>query len=528
MGRAWGRGYVRSRPTRAPRWPGARPPLTPVPMPVPPAPGSMADLAEGFARPLALVLAPPASPADARGAGAGGRETGRDPDGGSPLDEAMALALQVAGFSARSLSTPEELLGLLEAGPPDTLHLVILAFRTPGLDRKVVATIRDQVPEGVRVLVASADLSLEAVMAARDARGGPLLPEPLGAEALLRYAPERSAPAGAIALPDQEGRAALPSLVAASPDMSRMLSLALDVAGADVPLLFLGEPGVGKEEVARTVHEASGRSGPFVSLNCAALPEHLLEAELLGYEKGAFPGALNRKEGRLARAAAGTLYLAEVDALAPLLQARLVQILADGRATPLGAEKSFAVRARLMAGASPGLEARARHGAFRRDLLERVGAVRLEIPPLRERSEDLVALSLHFLRLFGDRYRRGVQGITREAVRQLSVHAWPGNVRELRNVLDQAVLRSRDGWIDAEDLSLSAGSPRLSGGEGPDSGYPPTRSLAEVERDHIARVLTYTGGVIIEAARLLGIHRNTLARKVDEYGLRPVIEGDVR
>ncbi|CAN5646197.1 N/A [soil metagenome] len=430
-----------------------------------------------------------------------------------------------AGLAVTRVGTPDELLGAL--GKPEGWKLVLVSLRTDGVDRGFLAQVCGAVPKGTRVVVSAPGITLDRAILAGEAGGGPLVHEPLQPDALLRFGEEDPGPRGGLPLPPVPVASAAASsgqaLVGASPALAAILQAVGDVGHTLAPVLLEGEPGTGKELVARALHETGPtRSGPFISVNCGALPEELLEGELFGQARGAGPGGgpETRRVGRLERARGGTLFLAEVSALTPILQSRLLHVLRQGSFEPVGEARSIPVDFRLVTGAPVGLEEKARAGAFRDDLFQWISAVHLEVPPLRERREDVIPLALHFVGAFATRYRRSMEGITEEAARRLQTHAWPGNVRELRNVLDRAVLRNRDGWIGPEDLGLEEGSARLSGPDAADTGYAPTRSLSDVERDHIGKVLRHTGGVMGDAARILGIHRNTLTRKVDQYGLR--------
>ncbi len=449
------------------------------------------------------------------------------PTPGDPAHEALEQALEEAGLSPVLTHTGGDLLAALERDPG--WRLVLLSCRSLEVTRVLVGRVVERAPDGVRILVAAPELSMEAVLCARQGGGGPLLMEPLAPDALLRFAPRRDTPAEGLRIPEEDPgqrRQGGPRVVGASPALVSLLEVVGRVGPTSASVLLQGESGTGKELLARALHEASGVSGSFLTLNCAALPERLLEGELFGQERGAGFGDPGKKTGRLLRATGGTLFLAEVDRLPPALQARLADALDEGRVTPLGADTPRSFRVRVVAGSSRARDASGEVGGLAPRLAERIGEVRLHLPPLRERSEDLLPLTFHFLRLFAERYRRPLEGITEEAVRLLASHRWAGNVRELRNVVDRAVLRSRNGWVGTEDLGLEDGSPHLSASDGAETGYPPTRSLAEVERDHMAKVLRYTGGTMTEAARILGIHRNTLTRRVDQHGLREVLAGE--
>ena len=298
------------------------------------------------------------------------------------------------------------------------------------------------------------------------------------------------------------------------------------IARSPSTVLITGESGTGKEVVARTVHWASNRrEKPFVAVNCAAIPEHLLESELFGHEKGSFTGAVARRRGRFERADGGTLFLDEIGDMSLVLQAKILRVLEDGGLERVGAEETTPVDVRVVAATNQEIGQRIREGLFREDLYYRLAVVELHLPPLRDRVSDIRELALHFAGTFAHRYNRAVTGITERALERLDAYAWPGNVRELRNVVDRAVLLAGDSVLRSSDLRLGAGSPRASAREeGVVAGaYPANLSLHEVEADHIRRVLKFVGGHMGKAADTLGIHRNTLTRKVQEYGL---VEGE--
>ncbi len=442
------------------------------------------------------------------------------PEAEGGLDEAA----RSSGCVVRTLRTPDALLEALESGGAPAFILVSLGVH--GAGRELLARVRRAVGGAIPIVVSTPRLSLDGAILARESAAGPILPEPIDAGALTKaLSGGRMRPSGLPLepAPASEGRG---GIIAASPEMAAVLERLAEVCTSSVNVLIQGESGTGKELLAQALHSMSRRrTGPFVTVNCAAIPERLLEAELFGHERGAFEGSPARKIGRIERAEGGTLLVDEVGELPPILQARLVRVLDEGRIERIGGNRPIAVDVRVVAATDRALEPAVEEGRFRRDLLGRLSAVRIQVPPLRDRLADLVPLALHFARHFAERYRRDMEGVTEEAVRLLETHSWPGNVRELRNVMDRAVLRSRTGWIDAPDLGLEAGAPRLSTPSTADAGYPPTRSLAEVEQDHIRKVLRYTRGAMGQAAELLGIHRNTLTRKVDQYGLREDIEG---
>jgi two-component system response regulator HydG len=296
-------------------------------------------------------------------------------------------------------------------------------------------------------------------------------------------------------------------VIAESPATQAVLKRAARFAAANAPVLILGESGSGKEIIARALHESSARSGrPFVAVNVAALPAELLESELFGHARGAFTGAATAKEGLFEAAAGGTLFLDEIAELPLALQAKLLRALQDGEVRRVGDTRSFAVDARIVCATHRDLLARVADGAFRQDLLYRLKVLTLRVPPLRERTEDILPLA----RAVATQEGRGHVRFSRAARRVLEEHTWPGNVRELENAVRHGLALADGDVIDVEHLPEELLEPPA-----------PTRSpradlrpLAEIEREHILRVLEACGGSQVEAARVLGIGRNTLWRKL--------------
>ena len=429
------------------------------------------------------------------------------------------LGAREAGFQWRPFRRASPFLEAL-TDVPDGVALVSLEGPEGGVP---LATKVARRPDGGdRLLLSAPGASLELALTARELGAGLLLREPLSAADLARELRRRSRIEVGIRLPDPEELADDPELVGSGYAMAQVVRAIAEAAGVDSPVLLSGESGTGKELVARAIHGASERqSGPFVAINCAAIPEHLLESELFGHERGAFTGAVARKEGRFQRAHGGTLLLDEVGDMSLILQAKILRALEEGEVERVGGSGPVRVDARVVGATNRKLDQEVEEEAFREDLFYRLAVNRITLPPLRERLEDLEELVVHFAGHFSRRYGRPVAGVDREVLRRLRAHSWPGNVRELRNVMDRAVQRCQGGWIRPEDLSLGSAAPRLSARErAPVDGYPPTMSLEEVERDHIARVLDYTDGVMADAADILGIHRNTLTRKVNALGLR--------
>jgi transcriptional regulator with GAF, ATPase, and Fis domain len=311
-------------------------------------------------------------------------------------------------------------------------------------------------------------------------------------------------------------------LVGSSRKMKEVLELCEKVAPADSTVFLQGETGTGKELVARTLHERSGRQkGPFVAVNCAAVPEGLLESELFGHEKGAFTGAHRRKIGRFEAAHGGTLFLDEVGEIPLLLQGKLLRALEEKRFERLGGLEEVAADARIVAATNRDLAAAAREGTFREDLYYRLAVVPVVLPPLRERPEDVEELIAFFLEEFNRSVGKSVRGFTPEALAALRAYSWPGNVRELRNLVERVVVLS-----DAPVAGLDALPPQVFE-DGlrakvralPEEGLSLPRLVAEAEKLCIEKALRRAGGKKIEAARLLEISRPTLDKKLKAYGL---------
>ena len=319
-----------------------------------------------------------------------------------------------------------------------------------------------------------------------------------------------------------------PVMVGTGPEMAEIFQVLARVASSPATVLVTGESGTGKELIAQAIHWASDRAdGPFVAVNCAAIPEHLLESELFGHERGAFTGAIARRSGRFERANGGTLFLDEIGDMSLVLQSKILRVLEERVLERVGGEETMPLDVRIVAATHQNLEQLIADGDFREDLYYRLAVVELHVPPLRERGDDIRELALHYVAHFADRYDRTMEGITEEAIQRLQDYHWPGNVRELRNVLDRAVLLSRGRVLRFSEIRLGTASPRASSrSDSQDiSGYPPSISLDEVEADHIGRVLVSVGGHMGNAAEILGIHRNTLARKVREFDIETATEG---
>jgi len=318
-------------------------------------------------------------------------------------------------------------------------------------------------------------------------------------------------------------------IVSASPQMRLVKHLAAEVATTDATVLITGESGTGKELFAHAIHASSPRSkGPFVALNCAGIPEHLMESELFGYQRGAFTDAKQPKLGRFRTAEGGTLFLDEIGEVSPMAQAKLLRVLEDHVISPLGDTRDVPVDIRVVAATNEDLPAHIKAGKFRLDLYYRLNVYQLRIPPLRERPDDIEPLVRHFLdTIRRDRGRR-VPDISPAAIELLRRHDWPGNVRELHNVVEGLTITCKSPTILPEHLPASFSSnstPTLrTNGDFPDPQAKPSLlafglSLQDMEKKMLMEALHQAGGNISEASRLLKLTRNTLRYRMAKYRL---------
>jgi transcriptional regulator with PAS, ATPase and Fis domain len=312
------------------------------------------------------------------------------------------------------------------------------------------------------------------------------------------------------------------SVIGCSPEWNEVLKKAIQVASTDTTVLLTGESGTGKEVTARLIHRESARKArPFIALNCAALPEQLLESELFGYERGAFTGAQQTKPGQIELASGGTLFLDEVGEMSPSAQAKFLRVLQEREFQKLGGTRLQKADVRVIAATNRDLRKAVEHGTFRQDLYYRLQVFDVRLPPLRDRRSDILVLTETFLREIGKSFARPPAGLTQDAKIALLQYDWPGNVRELRNALERAAILSEGGLIAAEHLALSAEPPAPAAA---------ATTLGDVEREMIRRAVFDAGGNKSEASRRLGLSRTQLYGRLRKYQLRsprpePVTQG---
>ena len=410
----------------------------------------------------------------------------------------VANAVEIArkkGARARVVPTTKAALADLRSGRgADQLWL--------SADADVAGVVRQLRAERIHVPVVAYGIDTDARTAVAAIRGGAVEFLPLPPAEDLIAAVVEAASGGA------------PGLVADDPAMRELLDLARRVAPAEASVLITGESGVGKEVVARYLHAHSARAeGPFVSLNCAAIPEALLESELFGHEKGAFTGAAARRIGKFEEADGGTLLLDEVSEMDPRLQAKLLRALQEREIDRVGGTKPVPVNIRVLATTNRDLEAAVRAGTFREDLMFRLNVVPVEVPPLRARTADIKGLAEHFAAKYAKMNGLGELKLTKPALHRLEAYAWPGNVRELENCLHRAVLLAGGASIDADAIRL----PKTGGGSDDRGGGLVGQTVADVERKLILDTLDHTRGNRTRAAAILGISIRTLRNRLHDY-----------
>jgi len=312
------------------------------------------------------------------------------------------------------------------------------------------------------------------------------------------------------------GRSGLAGLITNDPAMLRLCRTVERVASADISVMLLGESGTGKDVIARSIHRLSARANrPFVAINCAAIPETLLESELFGHERGAFSGAVKQTLGKIEVANRGTLFLDEIGDLPISLQAKLLRFLQERVIERLGGRQQIAVDVRVVSATNQDVAELVRQGRFREDLLYRLNEVRLDVPAMRERYGDALLLASHFVREFAQSFKRNVKGLAPDAVEAVAAWHWPGNVREIENRVKRAVIMTDGKLLSAADLELSvpAGAPGS-------SSFGLREAREQAEREAIHKALARENGNVSRAARMLGISRPTLYALIRQHGLK--------
>ena len=432
--------------------------------------------------------------------------------------ELLSGFLTKQGFETVLAESAEKALAIFRR---DAVDLVVTDQKMPdmsGLD--LVKAMRAINPEA-SVIVITAYGTVDTAVAAIKSGAADYLTKPVNLDELL-YRVEQVRERHRLLTENRELREALQThrridgVIGEGGRMLEVFSLVRRVASSEATVLIRGESGTGKELIAKAIHYGSPRaSGPMIRVNCAALPETLLESELFGHEKGAFTGAFAARKGRFELADGGTLFLDEIGDLPLPLQAKLLRVLQEKEFERLGSSKPVRVNVRILAATHWDLEALLKAGQFREDLYYRLNVVTITLPALRERREDLPLLMDHFLRLFAEKNQKTIRGFTEDAREMLLRYDYPGNVRELENIIERAVVLSRDDVIGRADLPLTTHN--VEGEENEQASLPAV--VEGVERRMIREALARSGGIQTRAAELLGISERALRYKLDKYGL---------
>jgi DNA-binding NtrC family response regulator len=448
----------------------------------------------------------------------------------------MRRALAAFGYEIAEAESVEAARALMKAEPPDLMLLDVNLPGTSGLEflRELRADEKDAPLVIIITAHGSERMAVEAVKSgAHDYLSKPFEVDDLrlvvkNALETVRLRRENDLLRRRIEL---EGTQRGP-LLGESEAMRRVRALIEKVSDTDATVLVRGESGTGKELVAREIHERSAtrRQGAFIAVNCAALPSELIESELFGHEKGAFTGAANRRRGKFEQADGGTLFLDEIGDMSANVQAKLLRALEDRRIERLGGSETIAVDVRIVSATHRPLEQEIAGGNFRADLFYRLRVVTIEIPPLRERREDIPALAESFAQLTAERYSLPARPLAQSALRRLVEYAWPGNVRELRNTIERAAIMAEGSELTAHDLpdEIFDKDAKLKSASNEPSqddalAVPFTADFREdrreFERRYIARCLEESDGNVTRAAAILGMHRQSLQHKLRELGL---------
>jgi two-component system response regulator HydG len=404
--------------------------------------------------------------------------------------------------------------------------LVLMDIRMPKMDGiEALKKIKDTSP-GIPVIIMTAYATVNTAIDALKSGAYDYLTKPLDIEELkilvakaLRF---HKLEQENIYLKEQlNDRFDFSNIIGRSPAMKQLFETMALVAPSQATVLIVGESGTGKELIANAIHQNSDRAErPFIKVNCAALPETLLESELFGHEKGSFTGATARKQGRFQLAHKSSIFLDEIGEMSPATQAKILRVLQEREFEPIGSTQTIKVDTRVIAATNKNLEEEIREGRFREDLYYRINVVTVEVPPLRKRHEDIPLLADFFLKRFAEKNKRIIKAFTPRAMDLLMRYDWPGNVRELENVVERAVILAREEMItpaefsdDIQKLDAEFQEPRLD--------LRPGRSLKDVEKEMILRTVEETGGNRTRAAKILGISRRTLQLKLKEYGINP-------
>jgi two-component system, NtrC family, response regulator HydG len=435
----------------------------------------------------------------------------------------IKAVLSAEGYEIREAADGNQAVKAVEEKFHD---LILMDIRMPGLSGiEALQKIKDISP-GIPIIIMTAYASVNTAIDALKSGAYDYLTKPLDIEELKILVAKalqfQKLEQENIYLREQlNNRFDFSNIIGRSPAMKQLFETMALVAPSEAGVLIVGESGTGKELIANAIHQNSSRAQrPFIKVNCAALPETLLESELFGHEKGAFTGAMARKQGRFQLAHNGSILLDEIGEMSPPTQAKILRVLQEREFEPIGSPQTIKVDTRVIAATNKNLEEEIKEGRFREDLFYRINVVTIRVPPLRERREDIPLLADFFLKRFAEKNRRVIKGFTPRAMDLLMRHDWSGNVRELENVIERAVIMARGEMITPMEFPENLKELDVELKE-PSFDLSPGRSLKEVEKEMILRTLAETDGNRTHAADILGISRRTLQLKLKEYGINP-------
>jgi two-component system nitrogen regulation response regulator NtrX len=437
------------------------------------------------------------------------------------IRQSLSGALEDDGYSVEAVENGE---ACLEALGRAEFELVLLDIWLPGMDGMEVLSRVQEIPFAERPLVVmiSGHANIEGAVKATKLGAFDFLEKPLSLEK-ISVAVKNALDHRRLALENRSFRADRDSryrIIGGSVSMKALRQQLALMAGTNGRVLIYGESGTGKELVAHAIHAQSPRvNEPFVEVNCAAIPEELIESELFGHIKGSFTGAVEDKTGKFQKADSGTLFLDEVGDMSLRTQAKVLRALEEQRFEPVGAAQSAQVDVRVVAATNKHLEEEIERGNFREDLFYRLNVIPFFVPPLRDRREDIPLLADHFLREFTTAYGRRPKELTAEAYRALTDHHWPGNVRELKNLIERIVILNPQVRVDARHIPLT---PARRSSDGSQSRFGSLQEVREaVEREYILKKLEEANGNVTRTAELLGLERSNLYRKMKTLGIGP-------
>ncbi len=433
----------------------------------------------------------------------------------------LRAVLSADGYAVTEASDGTE---AVQAVGKEAFDLILMDIRMTNMDGIEALTEIRKISPLVPVLIMTAYASVKTAVDALKAGAFDYLTKPLDIEELkilIEKALEHyHLRAENIVLKERLGdRFDFSRIIGRGMKMKSLLDTLAMVAPSDATILLMGESGTGKEVVANAIHHNSPRAGkPFIKVSCASLPETLLESELFGHEKGAFTGAVSRRDGRFQLAHQGTLFLDEVGEMSPAIQTKLLRVLQEKEFEPLGGVRTVKVDIRLIAATNKDLAQEVKENRFREDLYYRLNVVPIVLPPLRERKEDILPLADHFLATYREKNRKALKGISGKAQDLLVRFDWPGNIRELENCIERAVIMAREDLIVPADFPPQIQMLSLEEEKG---GFdiPYGISLDDMEQALIVKTLATTGGNRTKTADILGINRRTLQNKLKQYGL---------